>query len=349
MIRGWLQRPRKRRLPRRMAITGRRQAWVLEGLEERVMLSPTAYVVNSADSSSSGSGTSGTLPYIVTQIDSNSNTDGSDVTFDNTVFNTPQTITLNGALALTETAGPITITGTSKANVTVSGAGTFQVFTVASGVHANLANMSIVHGSASTGAGIQVIGGTLTISGVVMQYNYASGNGGAIAVTSAGNLKVSGSCSISSNTASDGGGGIYDTGDGAVTVSGSKLKLNLANNGGGIYMESGTLTIVGGTISLNKASAQGGGIFDSSAAVKISGGASFASNSATKAPDSGGAIYEYGDAVTISNSTFKKNSAEYGGGVFVFGGSLKISDSVFSKNTAVEGGASTPSSTWGPS
>ena len=154
----------------------------------------------------------------------------------------------------------------------------------------------------------------------------------------AGNLKASGSCSISSNTASDGGGGIYDTGDGTVTVSGSKLKFNTANNGGGIYMASGTLTIVGGTISLNKASTQGGGIFDNSATIKISGGTSFASNSTPRLLT---AEVRFMNMATPSQSAIARtgNRAEYGGGVFVFGGSLKISDSVFSKDPAVEGGA----------
>ena len=61
----------------------------------------------------------------------------STITFDKTVFKTPQTITLTGSqLELSNTAGTETITG-PKAGVTVSGGGASRVFQVDGGVTAN--------------------------------------------------------------------------------------------------------------------------------------------------------------------------------------------------------------------
>ena len=57
------------------------------------------------------------------------------ITFDSTVFNTPQTITLTGGqLELSDTTGTETITGPA-AGVTVSGGGPSRVFQVDGGCH----------------------------------------------------------------------------------------------------------------------------------------------------------------------------------------------------------------------
>ena len=64
----------------------------LEMLEPRVVLSPTIYTVDSTGNGTSGSGTSGTLPYVISQANANTNTDGSEIEFDPSVFSSPQTI-----------------------------------------------------------------------------------------------------------------------------------------------------------------------------------------------------------------------------------------------------------------
>jgi hypothetical protein len=48
-------------------------------LETRVVLSPTIFTVDSTGSGTSGSGTSGTLPYVISQANANANTDGSEI------------------------------------------------------------------------------------------------------------------------------------------------------------------------------------------------------------------------------------------------------------------------------
>ena len=97
---------RKASSPRR-----RRRLWALEGLEDRVLLAATLYTVNAITDTGAGSGTTGDLLYCIDQANANSNTAGSLIQFDPTVFGTPQTITLSSTLTLSETAGPEVISG----------------------------------------------------------------------------------------------------------------------------------------------------------------------------------------------------------------------------------------------
>ena len=105
---------------------------MLEGLEDRLLLSggPTIYTVNSTGNGTSGSGDSGTLPYVIGQANANPNTAGSVIQFDPTVFGSPQTITLSSTLMLSETAGPEVIDGPGASLVTVSGNNAVEVFSV---------------------------------------------------------------------------------------------------------------------------------------------------------------------------------------------------------------------------
>ena len=91
----------------------RKQPWFLEALEDRLLLSgsPTIYTVNSTGNGTTGTGDSGTLPYVIGQANANTNKAGSEIQFDPTVFKTAQTITLASTLVLSETAGPEVIDG----------------------------------------------------------------------------------------------------------------------------------------------------------------------------------------------------------------------------------------------
>ena len=106
--------------------------WLVEGLEDRLLLSgnPTIYTVNSTGNGTTGTGDSGTLPYVIGQANANTNTAGSEIQFDPTVFASPQTITLASTLVLSETAGPEVIDGPGASLVTVSGGNAVEVFSV---------------------------------------------------------------------------------------------------------------------------------------------------------------------------------------------------------------------------
>ncbi len=142
-----------RHAPKRSSLRGRR-LWVVEGLENRVLLAATVYTVNATTDTGAGSGTTGDLLYCIDQANANSNTAGSVIQFDPTVFGTPQTITLSSTLTLSETAGPEDIDGPGASLVTVSGNNAVEVFSVSSGVMAVLTGLTITDGRATRGGGL---------------------------------------------------------------------------------------------------------------------------------------------------------------------------------------------------
>ena len=76
----------------------------------------------------------------------------STISFDSTVFNTPQVITLTGSqLELSDTSGTETITG-PQAGVTVSGGGLSRVFQVDPGVTASISGLTISGGNSAAAA-----------------------------------------------------------------------------------------------------------------------------------------------------------------------------------------------------
>ena len=277
-----------------------RRVWALEGLEARLLLSgsPTIYTVNSTGNGTTGTGDSGTLPYVIGQANNNTNTAGSEIQFDATVFGSPQTITLASTLVLTESGGPELIDGPGASAVTISGNNAVEVFSVVSGVTASLTNLIISGGlSAGNGGGVE--------------------NDGTMAIT---NCTIAGNSIESYGTAA--GGGIYNSG--ALTITNSTIANNSVeyfdNGGGGIY-NSGVLTITNSTIANNAAggpynAGQGGGVENSGGTLTVSSTAVVNNSSALA---SGGGIVIYGGTVTVTDSTIANNGSggidNEGGGV----------------------------------
>ncbi len=118
---------------------------------EPLVLSPTVYTVNSTASCTTGTGTSGTLPYVVGLA--NADPSGGEIEFDPTVFNTVQTINLAGSpIVLNSTSVPETITGPA-AGVTINAGEMSSVFQVNSGVVATISGLTIANGSATGDGG----------------------------------------------------------------------------------------------------------------------------------------------------------------------------------------------------
>jgi hypothetical protein len=220
-------------------------------MEDRVLLAATVYTVNAITDTGAGSGTAGDLLYCVNQANSNSNTDGSLIQFDPTVFGTPQTITLSNTLTLSETAGPEVINGPGASLVTVSGNNAVEVFSVDSGVTAALTGLTVSGGSTGGDGGGIGNNGTTTISYCTVDYNSGACGGG---IHNAGTLTITYS-TIAHNSGAA-GGGIYNAG--TLTVTYAALYSNSGNPGGGVY-NSGTLTLTNSTIAYNY-SGSGGGI-----------------------------------------------------------------------------------------
>ncbi len=230
------------------------------------------------------------------------------ITFDPTVFATPQTITLTqGQLELSDTGGTETIMGPA-AGVTISGGGMSRVFQVDSGATAVLSALNIVGGlTTGNGGGIYDDGGTVTLI----------------------------DCTISGNSA-DAGGGVFATKRGTIGLTGSAISDDTATNGGGgLYDYYATITLTDCTVSGNSA-ADGGGAFATKRGTIGMTGCTISGNTAT---NNGGGLYDAGGSITLTDSTFSGNSAATGGGVFATKrGTIGMTGCTISGNSAGAGG-----------
>src|SRR5262249_25083703 len=127
------------------------------------------------------------------------------ITFDPTVFSTPQTITLTiGTLTLTDTA-TTTITGPGAGLLTVSGNHASRVFQINAGASAALSGLTMPAGSAPPGGGLSSAAAA-TLTDCTPSGNSASGRGGGGGLYNSGQATLT-NCTISGNSAQRGDGG----------------------------------------------------------------------------------------------------------------------------------------------
>ena len=145
----------------------------------------------------------------------------------------------------------------------------------------------------------------------------------------------------------DGGGAIYIGGWGQLTLNNSEFTGNSSNRGGAIgTTDAGIGTthyfnISNTTFDNNNATLQGGAIFskftnDATGNQSLITGSTFKNNTAGT---EGGAVYNKG-TLTVDNTTFDNNSAQYGGGFFnQTGATANFKDNIsFTNNTAQKNG-----------
>jgi predicted outer membrane repeat protein len=233
--------------------------------------------------------------------------------------------------------GPITLTSektiskhlileaASGKNLTIMGAFEKRVFSINSGIHFGVHNLTIANGN-STGDGGGIYNtGTLTVTDSTFSDNSANFNGAGI--YNNGTLTVTNS-TFSDNSAYTSGGGIYNTGTGTLTVTNSTFSGNGVDGyGGGIYND-GTLMVTNSTFSENGVYDLGGGIYNSGTLTVTD--SIFSNNSVV---NYGGGIYNSG-TLTATNSTFSGNSADKEGGGIYNNGKLTVTNSTFSNNSA---------------
>jgi IPT/TIG domain len=205
------------------------------------------------------------------------------ITFDPTVFATPQTILLTSSLTLTNTSKPVTFLGPSNVAVTISGNNQIQDFVISNpGVVITIQNLTIANGNAGTnhGGGIDILGGAVTIDYCTISNNIAS-SGGGINVSS-GTVLLENSQVTSNSTANTGyntGGGLNVAG-GAVTINGCLFTQNICHGinggtGGAIFENNTVMTVVDSTFFGNTAAGQaqysgtGGAIASTASATNI--------------------------------------------------------------------------------
>lgn len=222
------------------------------------------------------------------------------------------TITPTSALPNLSDVDPLTIDGAGV--VTVSGNGSYRIFTVNSGAALTLIGLTIANGNAGSNFGGAIYSeGTLIVQNSTFTGNTARFGG---AILSWGGSTTIDSSTFTENSGLEGGGTLLFTNSGTHSVTNSLLFDNLCYNlsnqhgsGGGIQTENGTtVTISNVTLANNTA-----------------GGAS---------DDGGGGLMVYGGNVTVVNSTVYGNtSASVGGGIRQLGGTVRLRNSIIASNS----------------
>ena len=163
------------------------------------------------------------------------------------------------------TAGDVTITGPGAADFVLDGGDTVRILRVATTGDVALSGMTLRNGF-SGGAGGAILlseAGSLTLSGVVVADSHGLFGGALYAANSdTGSLVVVDSL-FDGNTA-DAGGAFYLGNDGGITISSSTFTENTATSGSGaigVYAATGTFTMTNSTVTGNTAGTRGGGIF----------------------------------------------------------------------------------------
>lgn len=262
------------------------------------------YVVNQTADSDDGACTLSNCTLREAINAANSDGRNSAVTFDTTVFATPQqAITLGGTPLTLYSNGSLNITGPA-ADVVIDANNQSRIFYVGSFANVRLTGLTISGGSASV-EGVDGWGGAIL-------------NQGTLVITS---------CTLDDNNAVE-GGSIYNT-DGTLVINNSTLSDNSAREGGAIYGFGGTVRLQNCTVSNNDASGVGGGVYNYSGLMVLDS-CTLEDNSA----GGGGGInnVEKGTLV-MRNSTLSGNTAEFGGGIFN-SSVLTITDSTVKDNNA---------------
>lgn len=217
----------------------------------------------------------------------------------------------SGVLNITQ---PLIITGPGSAVLTISGSNTGGVFEISSAGALTISDLTLSDGVATFGGAVYNNGGSMDMSDCVLSDNAATGLGGAI--YNDGTLTVSNTTFNNNDSAGSGGGVLHAAG--VSTISDSQFVGNQANSGGGgIFSNDGSVTLTRTT-------------FDGNIVPGLNGG--------------GGVMTNGDTTISVTDCTFKNNTAFDGGGMHVNGGTAVIERTTFSNNTAVDAGGGL----WGP-
>ncbi len=236
------------------------------------------------------------------------------ISFDPTVFGTPQTILLT--LGQMEITDDVTINGLGADLITIDAQDASRIFDVDNGGGGLI--------------GVQISG--LTLTGGLAD---ASGDDDGGAIFSRENLLLS-SVIISGNEAGGDGGGVYRAA-GTLTINDSTISHNVADSGAGIYMRFGTLNVADSTISHNTAAVDGGGIYNSQGNTFVTG--STISHNIAAGGDGGGVSNRFGGNLRVTDSDISHNSSSGSGAGIMISSSgssnfLEVTGSTIDSNTS---------------
>ena len=188
------------------------------------------------------------------------------------------------------------------------------------------------------GGGIYTDGGNLNLSGSITITNNTAGLGGGI-YSDNGTIHIYG-CNVEGNIAAYNGGGLYVRRTLLVLAGNNMFNANSAGEGGGIFATVNTTLDFDGENSFtgNRAHVSGGGIWLDNSNLSMNGDNCFVECSAAY---EGGGIFSYASNATLpGNNAFVSNSATTGGGIHARWsnvGIVSISNTAFRFNTAVFG------------
>ncbi len=221
-------------------------------------------------------------------------------------------------------------------------------------IMSNLAN-----GTSGSGGGLLSISGAVTINNSTFELNSANRAGGAIEVI-AGSLTLSGT-DLTNNDVDGGagtpnpgnGGGIHISGVTTTIINGGIINENDARReGGGLWNQTGgTMTVNNVIIDSNTASGPdavhgGGGIFNNGGDLIVNS-STIVFNTSDGVAGNGGGIHVKAGTATIMTSTISTNWSEsMGGGIYSNAG-LMVNASTIAENSAamMGGGIATESAT----
>lgn len=185
---------------------------------------------------------------------------------------------------------------------------------------------------------IGVMSGTLTLGKgtIVQNFTEVQGfDGPAIYLTGSATLNIEEGAIIKDNRSDDQGGAIGANDETTtININGGSFINNFSSKYGGAIATWGVLNINGGTFEKNK-SPYGGAIAAFKKATPTISNATFKGNTANK---QGGAIISWSE-LSIENTTFENNEATWGGALYLQGGA-EITDSSFTENSSTYNGGS---------
>ena len=240
-----------------------------------------------------------------------------------------------GATGDLDIIGTLTIVGEGAETTIIDGNSLDRVFHIHFGANVTVSGVTVHNGNGTSGGGIFIDEGRLTLINSAVSGNTASLSGGGIfndeAILTLTNSTVSG------NTVNAGGGGVYND-EGTVTITNSIVSDNIANAAGGIFNDFGTLTLIDSSVSNNRViEGFGGGIAHLGFRRLTLTNSTVSGNEANVA---GGGIFKDTDpfnmgTATLTNSTLSSNMVrEDGGAISVFSGIINVNNVTITNNTA---------------
>jgi outer membrane protein OmpA-like peptidoglycan-associated protein len=175
---------------------------------------------------------------------------------------------------------------------------------------AELVNMDLLENSARSGGAIASVGGTVTLTDVILKKNEALEHGGALSATSSAMILLGG-VTLEKNSAADGGAAWLSSGAELADV-GSTWTRNRATGNGGALTLDGALqaTLEGSTLFAHEATGAGGAVWAVDAAGGVTLIDTILTDNLSLGSDGGAVGLGRETPLVVSGSVFERNRAD---------------------------------------